>query len=595
MPSSPLVSALLNPTESASLGLNPGSLPLAWKLQLGQQLTQQGSDTSPLRTPLAGLARVAQALVGAYGMSSGQSDLADAQKGLGEELSAAAKSNDPVGALSKSENPLVRALLPQIANKAMDRKAIMQQILGDKGLQMQDDGSIAAIPGFGKANASNAGEVAGAEAGAKVGPELLKALGEKGLSISSDGRIVPTPGYAGANAANVGAAAGATRGAENRSDLAYKPAIAGATAAAENPPLIARAAGTAAATAPFELGGTVTISGPDGVLREVPITKEMLGAIQPHLGLPGGGGAMPPAPGAPAPAVSASPVAAPGGPVAQAQIPGPASAAGSGALQQPVQPPAPMATPAAAAPVPAAPPQPAVTIGKPLANPAVQPMIDADTKELANDRELAIKGQQDMANVAAVKDFLPKVATGWSAEHRLEAGRILQALGVPSDQVQGLTAIDPANGQLLQKKFLELSAGAARGMGAREPGSVIQMFAKAYPNLGTTPDAVLMQSNALYMDRLRQQALAEGKTNYLNESVNGVRQGGDYRGLKGFNEEFGKAHNSEDYLHAAEAMSGEKFSPWSKITDSAAQHRIVGLIPQGQQFVGPDGKMYVRQ
>ena len=139
--------------------------------------------------------------------------------------------------------------------------------------------------------------------------------------------------------------------------------------------------------------------------------------------------------------------------------------------------------------------------GKPLPNAAIEPAVKADTEELAKDRETALKGQQDMATIRAVQDFAPKVKTGWSADTKLEGARILKSIGVPDDKIKDFLKTDVAAGQILQKKFVELSAAAARTMGAREPGSVIQMFAKAYPNLGTDPDAINLQTNALYMDR----------------------------------------------------------------------------------------------
>ena len=180
--------------------------------------------------------------------------------------------------------------------------------------------------------------------------------------------------------------------------------------------------------------------------------------------------------------------------------------------------------------------------GKPLPNAAIEPAVKADTEEVAKDRETALKGQQDMATIRAVQDFAPKVKTGWSADTKLEGARILKTIGVPDDKINDFLKTDVAAGQILQKKFVELSAAAARTMGAREPGSVIQMFAKAYPNLGTDPDAIKLQTNALYMDRLRSQHLADQKTNYLNDSINGVQSTGQYRGLKGFNEAFNKSN-----------------------------------------------------
>jgi hypothetical protein len=61
---------------------------------------------------------------------------------------------------------------------------------------------------------------------------------------------------------------------------------------------------------------------------------------------------------------------------------------------------------------------------------------------------------------------------------KLESALILKDLGVSDDQIKGFLNTDVAAGQILQKKFVELSAAALRTMGAREPGSVIQMFAR---------------------------------------------------------------------------------------------------------------------
>jgi hypothetical protein len=231
-------------------------------------------------------------------------------------------------------------------------------------------------------------------------------------------------------------------------------------------------------------------------------------------------------------------------------------------------------------------------MGKPLPNPAIEPAVKADTEELAKDREAATKGQQDIATVRMIQDFLPKIVTGWSAESKLEGARILKAAGVRDDQINEFLKTDVTAGQLLQKKFLELSAGAARGMGAREPGSVIQLFAKAYPNLGTDPQAVTLQTNALHMDRLRAQQLAQEKTNYLNDSINGVQGTGKYRGLKGFNEAFNKSHPPEAYLSAAEAMSGAG-EPWTRVTSNAERNAIIRFIPPGRRYLAPDGKIHV--
>lgn len=318
------------------------------------------------------------------------------------------------------------------------------------------------------------------------------------------------------------------------------PALAGATAGAQ-----------AAARSPFEAGGEGVVQTPTGP-QKIPITAATRAGMQPGAS-------------SPTPAVAVPPP--------EPRQPGPNDRP---TILQPS----------------AGPGTPAVS-GEPLGNTAIEPAVKADTEELAKDREKAIAGQADMANVRAIQDFLPKVKTGWGAETKLEGARILKGLGVSDEQIQDFLKTDVASGQILQKKFVELSAAAARTMGAREPGSVISMFSKAYPNLGTDPQAVSLQTNALYMDRLRAQHLAEQKTGYLNDSINGVQSTGKYRGLTGFNEQFNKTNPAEYYLHAAESMSG-RGEPWARIKDPNQQQQIINLIPSGSQFMGPDGRMYVK-
>ncbi len=337
--------------------------------------------------------------------------------------------------------------------------------------------------------------------------------------------------------------------------IANTGAAAAAAEAKKNPPLIARAAGEAAAKSGFEGGGEGVFQTPTG-----PQVRPISAAMRRQMELEATGGAG--QPGAP-----------------------------------PVQPPT--MQPKAVKTVPAGTydrETGRVSLGvggKPLGNAAIEPMVKADTEEVAKDRESAAHGQQDMATVRMIQDFLPKVRTGWSAESRLEGARILHDMGVSDEKLADWMKTDVAAGQILQKKFLELSSAAARTLGAREPGSVISMFAKAYPSLGTDEKAIRLQTNALYMDRLRAQQLAQEKTNYVNESVNGVQQTGQYRGLKGFNEQFNKSHNPEAYLSAAESMSGVP-QAWQRIKDPRQQSAVIALIPPGTTYMSPDGKMRIK-
>src|SRR5207302_1752771 len=113
-----------------------------------------------------------------------------------------------------------------------------------------------------------------------------------------------------------------------------------------------------------------------------------------------------------------------------------------------------------------------------------------------------------------VLDFLPRVATGWSEETKLEGARILKGMfgshlsgdkAKEFDQAMheylGLNSV--GEGQMLLKTFVTLATKAAREMGAREPGSVILLFQQNYPNMGMDPDAIRGLTNKIRMEVYR--------------------------------------------------------------------------------------------
>jgi hypothetical protein len=512
--------------------MDPMMLQITPQMQLAQSLIQQGADASPIRSPWQGAARLAQALAGSYI----QNKALQGASGMYSQSAAAAAKTVPEGsAIHKaltSPNPLIQAQALQVYNKSLLQFSEPRE--GGPGTQVM-------VPGASGPVAAN------------------------NLPLTKEGQlnndIKASPDLVTNNTAFQGALKTSEANAQNASDQRYKPLTAALTAQAENQPLVARAGGIAASEAPWQ-----TVETRSGAV----IPK----AAIPGIGVPAGAPAGPQAPGpqTPPPAPTTLQPAVPSGAPAQAPAPSPANSFGGGVR-----------------PLPG---------GAGIMAPSqdtFKPLIDEDTKELATDREAAVKAQGDQATVAAIRDMIPNVATGWSGPQRLQFVSTLKALGVPDDKLQKFASIDPASGQVAQKQFVALSAAAARQMGAREPGSVISMFAKAYPSLETTPEAINLQTNILGMEAQRRQALASAKTDYLNQSVNDLQGSGTYRGLKGFNEEFNKAHDATDYLRAAEAMSGQKWSPWSRVSDDAHQHQIISLIPSGQKFVGPDGKMYVKK
>jgi hypothetical protein len=327
---------------------------------------------------------------------------------------------------------------------------------------------------------------------------------------------------------------------------AGSPALAGATAEAQEK-----------AKAPYLPGGPATEQTPYGP-REIELTAaERAVAAQRRAG---------------------------GTPMPSAAIPQPQAQAPQQAPQAQAQ----------QAQVPQAPPVGAV-MGKPIAHPEFEPLIRTNSDEVDKTRAVADKAQQTNGTAKLVLDLLPKVQTGWTTETKLQAENILKGLGIDPAGISAFNKIDLASGQVLSKKFLDLSMGAMRSDfgGSREAFGAMQMFRNAYPSIGTDPDAVRLQTHVLRMDNLRGANLANAKTSYLQNSINDIQNTGKYRGLNGFNEQFAKTDGPELYVHAAEAMSGPRFAQWDKIKSTAERNAIVRLIPSGEQFYAPDreGKM----
>jgi hypothetical protein len=209
------------------------------------------------------------------------------------------------------------------------------------------------------------------------------------------------------------------------------------------------------------------------------------------------------------------------------------------------------------------------------------------------------QGQVAVAQVAdadSVNDLLSRARMGWRANDFQTAARVLNGLGVSDDNIQTLLHTNPAAGDELTKLFLQFSAGAVRQMGAREPGSVISLFAKAYPNLETVPNAAELMTNALRMRAQWQQDRADAAEKWNVEQQKGMGPfGQNYQGMNLFEKQFSQSNNPRDYWKAAQAFSigdkAEAQKAWQGMSE-AEQHRVFALIPPGRKFVGGDGKIY---
>jgi hypothetical protein len=210
---------------------------------------------------------------------------------------------------------------------------------------------------------------------------------------------------------------------------------------------------------------------------------------------------------------------------------------------------------------------------------------------------MADKANDTMATSQLIGDIMKRVGTtGWTAEARADAARILKTVTGSDATAKAFTGIDPTNADLLQKQFLAQTAQAVRVMGAREPGSVISMFSKAYPSFETQPNAIKLMENVLYMQGQRaHDEFALAQQNHA-QAVAATKGGGDYRPLTQFTASFNEGvHNSGNYLKAAEVMSAPRgdTSYWKGISPEQVD-QIISLIPKGKTFVAPDGRMLVK-
>lgn len=218
--------------------------------------------------------------------------------------------------------------------------------------------------------------------------------------------------------------------------------------------------------------------------------------------------------------------------------------------------------------------------------------IQLANKQREGYQQAGLAARDQVATASAMTDLMNRVRMGWGADSVQQGARILSSLGVSDANVQLFTGTDPSAGDALNKLFLQMSAGAVRQMGAREPGSVISLFSKAYPNLATNPHAAELMANALQMQARFKVDMANAADQWLLDQQKNMGQlGQNYRGLLGFEQAFAKEHSPRDYWRAAAAMSNEPDIAWKGASD-AEKHQIYALIPPGSVYRAGDGKLY---
>jgi len=261
----------------------------------------------------------------------------------------------------------------------------------------------------------------------------------------------------------------------------------------------------------------------------------------------GQGAAAPAQPGAVAPAQpGAAPAAQPG--AAPAAQPGAAPAAQPGAAP-PAQPPqtfggAQELTPGGFHQAEAS----KVTAG------SAKGMLDEAIKQQAE----ANTGAPIRQTAATIRSMLDDVRTGKLAEQAINAGAWLTSLGVPPETVKSITGSSTSQAEILRKALFQLSTGAVRGMGAREPGSVIQLFTTRYPNLSDQNLTIDAMSRLLESDQQYKEDAANSRVAHLQNSVDEFGKTGKFRGAEGY-----QPPDAYVYQAAALAAGGMPYNVWT--------------------------------
>ncbi|HEX3862096.1 MAG TPA: glycoside hydrolase family protein [Stellaceae bacterium] len=242
-----------------------------------------------------------------------------------------------------------------------------------------------------------------------------------------------------------------------------------------------------------------------------------------------------------------------------------------------------------------------MSVGTPYINPLykdnIQPVVASDNKRIAENLvPAADKAQETFQSVALISDLMKQVQTGWGADTKASAAKILSGLGASDENIQKLLGINPTDADALNKTFLLQVSSAVRTMGAREPGSIVSLFAKNFPNLETQPNAIKLLENVFLMQAQQAQDKLGQAQQHQNTQLENLRTNQPYTPLTNMENSFAAGNNkSINYLKAAEAMSytGSGTNPLAGMSKSDAA-AVWNLIPSGTRLVMPGGQTQVK-
>lgn len=182
-----------------------------------------------------------------------------------------------------------------------------------------------------------------------------------------------------------------------------------------------------------------------------------------------------------------------------------------------------------------------------------------DAAEISKEQAATMQSHNMLGTTATIRAVAPQVTTGTGADARLRLAQVFTGLGVDPKEVQQWVGTNAAPGEIMQKKLFELSTGATRAMGAREPGSVMMMFQKNYPNLSSRNMTIDSMTRLLDMDQVYKEDEIGGRQQYLGQQIQGVAAGKPYGGLSGYQQP-----DPRLYQGAALAAGGMPYSVWTQ-------------------------------
>ena len=222
-------------------------------------------------------------------------------------------------------------------------------------------------------------------------------------------------------------------------------------------------------------------------------------------------------------------------------------------------------------------------------------------KDVANvqaDIDKAKAGNKIYGTTATIRATLPEVTTGILADPKLYAGQWASALGMSPENVLKYTGTKPVEGEILQKKLFELQTGAARELGAREPGSVIAMYRENYPNMKSQNMTINAMTRLLDMDQRHQSDYANAKAKALDAARADYQTNGQhYNGLTDFDSKFHETNNPIVYTAAALLAAKMPHATWANGLSPDQQEQAVQLATTHwndvKGFMHPSGQFYV--